>query len=164
MLSFLLQLVLGVPLLYGLLWIVYSTGEQFYVWAGVFLTVVVLLFVILIPYVIMPLFNKFEPVEENAVKADIEALAKECAYPLSKVEVVDGSKRSSHSNAFQYGIGSIKKVVIFDTLLEQHLGLTDAATESRRQARKDKKLAAQKEESNKAQNIPEDSNKVNSSE
>jgi len=92
----------------------------------------------------MPLFNKFEPVEENAIKADIEALAKECAYPLSKVEVVDGSKRSSHSNAFQYGIGSIKKVVIFDTLLEQHLGLTDAATESRRQAKKEKKLAANK--------------------
>lgn len=103
-----------------------------------------LLFVILVPYVIMPLFNKFEPVEENAIKADIEALAKECAYPLSKVEVVDGSKRSSHSNAFQYGIGSIKKVVIFDTLLEQHLGLTDAATESRRQAKKEKKLAANK--------------------
>lgn len=66
------------------------------------------------------------------MRSDIEQLAKECKYPLSQVEVVDGSKRSGHSNAFQYGIGSIKKIVIFDTLMEQSLGLTE-------EAKKDKK-------------------------
>ena len=79
------------PLLYGLLWIVYSTGENFYLYAGIFLTVGVLLLVILIPFVIMPIFNKFEPLEENLIKKDIEALATDCNYPLKKVEVVDGS-------------------------------------------------------------------------
>jgi STE24 endopeptidase len=116
--AFLVQIILLPPLLYGLLWIIYSTGDNFYLYAGIFLTVGVLVLVILMPFVIMPIFNKFEPLEENQIKKDIEALASDVNYPLQKVEVVDGSQRSSHSNAYQYGIGKIKKVVLFDTLLE----------------------------------------------
>lgn len=56
--------------------------------------------VVLAPLVIMPLFNKFDPLEQNQMRKDIEQLALECKYPLSQVEVVDGSKRSGHSNAF----------------------------------------------------------------
>jgi len=59
------------------------------------------------------------------LKKDVENLAAEIEYPVSKVEVLDGSKRSGHSNAFQYGFGKIKKIVIYDTLLEQHLKITE---------------------------------------
>lgn len=114
----LVGLILAPPLLLGLLWIIYTTGDNFVFYAGIFMTVMVLLLVILVPYVIMPFFNKFEPLEENQIKKDIEALAVNVNYPLQKVEVIDGSQRSGHSNAYQYGIGKIKKVVLFDTLLE----------------------------------------------
>ena len=93
-------------------------GDQFVFYLGLFITVAVLIFLVLVPICIMPLFNKFEPMEEGLMRKDVEALASSCSYPLSNIEVVDGSKRSSHSNAFQYGVGPIKKIVIFDTLLE----------------------------------------------
>lgn len=89
---------------------------------GIFITVFVLLIMVLAPIFIMPLFHKYEPIEENLLKQDICALAEECKYPVSKIEVCDGSKKSGHSNAFQYGFGKIKKIVLFDTLLDQHLG------------------------------------------
>ena len=105
------------------LWIISKFGiEMFVFYAGIFITVFVAIFMILVPLFIMPLFNKFEPIEENQLKQDIVALAEECKYPVSKIEIVDGSKRSGHSNAFQYGFGKIKKIVLFDTLLDQHLG------------------------------------------
>lgn len=100
-----------------------STGDNFVVYVGIFITVVVLLFVVIAPIWIMPLFNKFDPIEENILKRDIDALAKDVSYPVTNIEVVDGSKRSGHSNAFQTGIGKTKKIVLFDTLMEQHLGI-----------------------------------------
>ena len=88
------------PLLFVLLLIINRTGEYFYLYAGLFLTIFVLLLMVIAPVCIMPMFNKFDPIEENSLKKDIEALASEIDYPLSKIEVVDGSTRSSHSNAF----------------------------------------------------------------
>ena len=85
---------------------------------GLFITAAVLIFVVLVPICIMPLFNKFSPMDPGQMRTDVESLASSCQYPLSNIEVVDGSTRSSHSNAFQYGVGPIKKIVIFDTLLE----------------------------------------------
>jgi len=58
-------------------------------------------------------------------------LAEECKYPVSKIEVCDGSKRSGHSNAYQYGFGKIKKIVLFDTLLDQHLGKAEGKSKER---------------------------------
>jgi len=112
------------------LWIINKFGiDKFVFYAGIFITVFVAIFMILVPIFIMPLFNKYEPIEENQLKRDIWALAKDCKYPVSKIEVVDGSKRSGHSNAFQYGFGKIKKIVLFDTLLDQHLGKLNATEE-----------------------------------
>jgi len=71
----------------------------------------------------MPIFNRFDPLEDNALKKDIEELATSVKFPLHKIEMVDGSKRSNHSNAFFYGFGKIKKIVLFDSLLEQYLGV-----------------------------------------
>lgn len=96
------------------------------------MTVVVLLFVVAAPTCLMPLFNKFEKIKKNLLRRDIYRLANEVDYPLSKIEIVDGSTRSSHSNAFQYGFGKIKKIVVFDTLLKDHLGFTDEAKEARK--------------------------------
>lgn len=122
-----LQVVLLPGLVYFLLWIIQSTGEYFYLYVGSFLTVVILFFVVAAPLCIMPMFYKFDKLEENSLKADIEKLAEDVKYPLSAIEVIDGSTRSGHSNAFQYGFGKIKKIVLFDTLLEQSLGMKDAA-------------------------------------
>jgi STE24 endopeptidase len=124
-----LQVVLVPGLVYFLLWIIQSTGEYFYLYAGSFLTVVILFFVVAAPLCIMPMFYKFDKLEENSLKADIEKLAEDVKYPLSAIEVIDGSTRSGHSNAFQYGFGKIKKIVLFDTLLEQSLGMKDAAAD-----------------------------------
>jgi len=66
----------------------------------------------------MPMFYKFDKLEENSLKDDIEKLATDVNYPLSGIEVIDGSTKSSHSNAYQYGFGKIKKIVLFDTLME----------------------------------------------
>ena len=67
----------------------------------------------------MPLFNKFTPLEEGVLRTRIEALASSLAFPLTKLFVCDGSKRSSHSNAYFFGFFNSKRIVLFDTLLEQ---------------------------------------------
>merc|ERR1712232_235763 len=67
----------------------------------------------------MPLFNKYEPLEEGNLKKEIYALAEKLNYPLKKLFVMDGSKRSSHSNAFMFGFGRNKRIVLFDTLMNQ---------------------------------------------
>ena len=128
-LALIIQVVLMPPVIYVILWIIAKTGDNFVLYLGVAITFIYLIFMVLIPIVIMPMFNKYDQIEENNLKKDIQAVASEVEYPLSKVEVIDGSKRSGHSNAFQYGFGKIKKVVIFDTLLDQHLGLTEEAKE-----------------------------------
>ena len=127
MLSLGVQYALAPPLTFGLLWIIHKTGDMFFYWACIFTTIVSLIMIVLFPLVIMPLFNKFSPFEDNVLKKDIEALAKSINFPLTKLEVIDGSKRSGHSNAFFYGLGKFKKIVLFDTLLEQHLGMKGEA-------------------------------------
>ena len=72
-----------------------------------------------VPVFIIPLFNKYEPLKEGELKDRIYALAGRLSYPLTKLYVMDGSKRSSHSNAFMFGFGSNKRIVLFDTLMEQ---------------------------------------------
>lgn len=67
----------------------------------------------------MPLFNKYEPLEDGTLKTRIYELADSLKYPLTKLFVMDGSKRSSHSNAFMFGFGNNKRIVLFDTLMQQ---------------------------------------------
>jgi STE24 endopeptidase len=70
------------------------------------------------PTVIQPLFNKLTPLEDGELKSQIEALASRINFPLKKLFVIDGSKRSSHSNAYFFGFGKNKRIVLFDTLLD----------------------------------------------
>jgi len=118
--------------MYVILRLVESTGDLFFLYGGIFITVVVLFMMVLAPLVIMPLFNKYEAIEDNDLKKEIVGLADDINYNSSKIEIIDGSQRSSHSNAFQYGFGGFKKICIFDTLLKDMLGLTEQAKEEAR--------------------------------
>merc|ERR1719191_285926 len=74
---------------------------------------------IIYPEFIAPLFDKYVPLPEGELKTEIESLAASIEFPLYKLFVVEGSKRSSHSNAYFYGFFNFKRIVLFDTLLEE---------------------------------------------
>jgi STE24 endopeptidase len=115
----LLGLVLGYPLLVLILNIVRWTGSYWWLWAwGAMLTFQLLMFV-LAPVLIMPLFNKFSPLPDGALKVRLLDLARRARFAVTGIQVMDGSKRSRHSNAFFTGIGRFKKIVFFDTLINQ---------------------------------------------
>ena len=115
--STLLGAVIGLPLLYGVLWLMERMGVNWwlYVW-GVWISFNLLL-LFLYPSFIAPLFNKFQPLQDENLKARIEALLNKCGFTASGLFVMDGSKRSSHGNAYFTGFGKTKRIVFFDTLL-----------------------------------------------
>lgn len=115
-----LAILLGAPLLAGILAFFEYTGSVawLYCWAAV--TIYMLFIQFIAPTWIMPLFNKFSPLEEGELRQRIFAYAQSIQYPLAHVFVMDGSKRSGKSNAFFTGFGKNKRIVLFDTLIEQH--------------------------------------------
>jgi STE24 endopeptidase len=111
--------ILGLPLLLAVLWLMAGMGDTWwlYVWL---VAVAFMLFVQFIaPSVISPLFNKFVPMQDDERKARIEALITRCGFTSSGLFVMDGSKRSSHGNAYFTGFGKSKRIVFFDTLLSR---------------------------------------------
>ena len=114
-----LTFVIGGPFMALLLKIIKSGGEYFYLYVWGFVFVFSVFMMTIYPVVIMPLFNKYEPLEDGDLKTRIYDLAAQLNYPLTKLFVMDGSKRSAHSNAFMFGFGNNKRIVLFDTLLEQ---------------------------------------------
>jgi len=114
----LLHVAVSVPIMAGVLKILDSFGPQFPMYLGGFLTGTSLLFSVIYPTFIQPLFNTFTPLPEGPLQAKIESLAKKIRFPLTRIYIVDGSTRSSHSNAYFYGIFN-KRIVIYDTLLNQ---------------------------------------------
>ncbi|KAI9290052.1 peptidase family M48-domain-containing protein [Umbelopsis sp. AD052] len=110
--------VIGLPLVAAFLWIIQSAGKNFFFYVWIFMVVFQMIMITLYPTVIQPLFNKLTPLEDGELKSDIEALASRIDFPLKKLFVIDGSKRSSHSNAYFFGFGKNKRIVLFDTLLE----------------------------------------------
>merc|ERR1719296_295999 len=117
--SLVLTLVIGGPFLALLLKIIKWGGEHFYIYVWLFTFTFSMLMMTAYPILIMPLFNKYEPLPDGKLKDNIHALAARLKYPLQKLFVMDGSKRSSHSNAFMFGFGKNKRIVLFDTLLTQ---------------------------------------------
>ncbi len=115
----LLGSILGIPLLALVLWI-FGTVENAWLWAWLAFTGFQLLMTYLAPSLILPLFNKFEPMEDGELKSRIQDMAKDCEFPLTEIHVMDGSKRSTKSNAFFTGFGKRKKIALFDTLIENH--------------------------------------------
>ncbi len=107
----------GLPLLFAVLWLMHGMGEYWwlYVWAVwvVFNTLVLAIY----PTFIAPLFNKFAPMQDGEMKKRIEELIARCGFTSKGLFVMDGSKRSSHGNAYFTGFGKSKRIVFFDTLL-----------------------------------------------
>ncbi len=121
----LLGIIIGLPLLALLLYL--FTYFQFaWIWAWIAVSLFSLVLTYIAPTWLMPLFNDFTPLEEGELKDSIVAMADKCDFPLKEILVMDGSRRSSKSNAFFTGIGNNKRIVLFDTLIEKHsvAGLT----------------------------------------
>ncbi len=115
----LLAVLLGYPLLVLVLKMIEWTGTSWWIWAAVVVITFQLLLLLIAPAIIMPLFNKFTPLSEGALRERLFALARRTHFPARSIEVMDGSKRSRHSNAFFTGLGRFRKIVLFDTLIEQ---------------------------------------------
>ncbi len=115
----LLGAAIGLPLIALVLYLMGAAGQNWWLWAWGALTLFSLFMMWIAPTVIMPLFNKFTPLEDEALKARVTALMQRCGFNASGFFVMDGSKRSAHSNAFFVGFGSSKRVVFYDTLLKQ---------------------------------------------
>ena len=111
--------VLGLPLLWLVLYLMQSGGAWWWMIAWGVLVVYQLFVMWLAPSVIMPLFNKFQPLEDAALKTRVMALMQRTGFQADGFFVMDGSRRSAHSNAFFTGLGKQKRVVFFDTLLKQ---------------------------------------------
>ena len=107
----------GLPISALMLWIMGATGALWWLWAwGAWMAFNVLILV-LYPTVIAPLFNKFEPLADESLRARVQALMARCGFAAKGLFVMDGSKRSAHANAYFTGFGAAKRVVFFDTLL-----------------------------------------------
>uniref|UniRef100_A0A7S1VGS5 CAAX prenyl protease n=1 Tax=Grammatophora oceanica TaxID=210454 RepID=A0A7S1VGS5_9STRA len=117
--SLALTFVIGGPFVALLLQIIKMGGTYFYIYVWAFMFVFSVFMMTIVPVFIMPLFNKYEPLPDGSLKTSIYALADQLKYPLTKLFVMDGSKRSSHSNAFMFGFGNNKRIVLFDTLMTQ---------------------------------------------
>ena len=113
-----ISLVIGVPLIMLILWLMEFAGEWWWIYAWATLTLFSLIMMWAYPKFIAPIFNKFEPLEEGEVKQRIEDLLARTGFNSQGVFVMDGSRRSSHGNAYFTGFGSNKRIVFFDTLLE----------------------------------------------
>ncbi len=108
---------LGIPLLLGVLWLMARMGEYWWLYVWLAWMGFNLLILTLYPTVIAPLFNKFSPLEDQTLAARIETLLQKCGFKSQGLFVMDGSKRSSHGNAYFSGLGASKRIVFFDTLL-----------------------------------------------
>lgn len=114
-----LSFLLGAPLLALLIWI-FESVPLAWLWGWGLVTAASLLLAYVAPTWILPLFNQFKPLPNGSLRQSIEAMAEKCDYPLTEVSVMDGSKRSTKSNAFFTGFGKNKRIALFDTLIEKH--------------------------------------------
>jgi STE24 endopeptidase len=115
----LLGLALGVPLLLAVLWLMERMGAYWWFYVWVVITLFSLGLQLIFPALILPLFNKFTPITEGELARRIGALLERCGFRSSGLYKMDGSKRSSHGNAFFTGFGATKRIVLFDTLVER---------------------------------------------
>ena len=118
-----LSMVIGIPLILLVLWMMESAGDLWWLYAWIALTAFSIIMMWAYPKFIAPLFNKFKPLEEGEVLDRLTSLLKRTGFNSDGVFVMDGSKRSSHGNAYFTGFGKTKRIVFFDTLLK-HLSPT----------------------------------------
>ncbi|MBK9247216.1 MAG: M48 family metallopeptidase [Ignavibacteria bacterium] len=115
-----LGVVIGVPVMSGILWFFETTGDAawLYCWGAVTLFTLILQWIA--PTWIMPIFNKFTPLEDGELRSALLGYAAKVDFPLTGIYVIDGSKRSSRSNAFFTGFGKNKRIALYDTLIQNH--------------------------------------------
>lgn len=113
----LIGLLIGAPVILAVLWLMGAMGSYWWLYVWLFWSTFNLLILFIYPTWIAPLFNKFSPLEDGEMKTRIEALLARCGFRSSGLFVMDGSKRSSHGNAYFTGFGNNKRIVFFDTLL-----------------------------------------------
>lgn len=114
-----LGLALGIPIGSAFLAIIKQTGQNFFLYLWVFALVIQASLITVFPILIVPLFNKLSPLPAGSLKDSVEKLAQRLKFPLTELQVIDGSKRSAHSNAYFTGLPWKKKIVLFDTLIEK---------------------------------------------
>lgn len=114
-----LSFILAPPILAGFLAIVQKTGNKFFYYLWLFGAGLQVFMITVYPIAILPLFNKLSPLEPGDLKTGVEGLAKRLDFPLHELYVIDGSKRSAHSNAYFFGMPWKKHIVIYDTLIEK---------------------------------------------
>lgn len=115
----LLGALIGLPIAAVILWLMGAAGSSWWLWAWGVWVGFNLLLLVLYPSVIAPLFNKFVPLADEALKARVQALMAKCGFAAKGLFVMDGSRRSAHANAYFTGFGAAKRVVFFDTLLSK---------------------------------------------
>ncbi|HKY02444.1 MAG TPA: M48 family metallopeptidase [Burkholderiales bacterium] len=115
----LLGAAIGLPLLFVVLWLMNGMGEYWWLYVWLVWMGFNLLLLVLYPTVIAPLFNKFTPLADEQLKTRVEQLLQRCGFRARGLFVMDGSKRSSHGNAYFTGLGAAKRIVFFDTLLNR---------------------------------------------
>ncbi len=113
-----LGLAIGIPLIMLVLWLMESAGDLWWLYAWITLTLFSILMMWAYPKFIAPIFNKFEPLEEGEVLDRLTRLLERTGFNSDGVFIMDGSKRSSHGNAYFTGFGKTKRIVFFDTLLK----------------------------------------------
>jgi STE24 endopeptidase len=110
---------IGFPLLWALLSLVKWVGHAWWLWGFALLFAFQLVMIVLYPKLIVPLFNKLTPLPEGDLRARLLALGERTGFRAQTIEVIDGSKRSGHSNAYFTGFGRFRRIVLFDTLIAQ---------------------------------------------
>lgn len=117
--SALVGALIGLPIAALILWLMGTAGPLWWLWAWCFWMGFNLLLMVVYPTFIAPLFNKFQPLEDESLKARVTALMQRCGFAAKGLFVMDGSRRSAHANAYFTGFGAAKRVVFYDTLLRQ---------------------------------------------
>ena len=117
--SVLLGALIGLPIAAAILWLMGTAGTLWWLWAWGLWMGFNLLLMVVYPTFIAPLFNKFQPLPDESLKARVTALMQRCGFAAKGLFVMDGSRRSAHANAYFTGFGAAKRVVFYDTLLKQ---------------------------------------------
>ena len=117
--GWLVKAVLALPLAFAALWLIRRAGAGWWLPVSALFITFQLLVLFLYPRLIAPLFNKFEPLPDGELKSGLDELATRCGFPVSGILVMDGSRRSGHSNAYFTGFGRHRRLVLYDTLVQQ---------------------------------------------
>ena len=118
--GWLLVVLIGAPVLAAVLWFFEKIGPLAWLYCWIAVTIIQIILMFIAPVVIMPIFNKFIPLEDGELRKAIEAYARSQKFKMKGVFTMDGSKRSTKTNAFFTGFGGFRRIVLYDTLIEKH--------------------------------------------